>query len=139
MELSRKLEALNLKVVSEIDNGHTLVNLCSNGMTVVICTDDRVFNLTEIMQNHAAMKKLAAGEKKLVLTFAGKKTSINSEARKYLSLGLHSEFTQAEAFVLQSLGQRILALVYIKLRRPIVPTNYFSKAEKAMEWLKKQK
>jgi hypothetical protein len=137
--MTTELELLKSKIISEINNGHTLVKLYDNGLMVVVCTDDRVFNLSEIMQNHSAMKKLAGGEKRLVLTLAGKNTSINKEARKYLSLGLHGEFIKAEAFVLQSFAQQLLAVLYISLRRPLVKTNYFNNTTKALAWLKKIK
>lgn len=132
------LEKLNLVYTTEINTGHTLIKLCSNGMIVVICADHHLYKLNDIYENHEAIKKLAGAQKRLVLTLA-RKSSITREARKYLSLGLHEYFIKAECFVIRSFAQRLLALLYISFRRPIVKTNYFTNVNKAYQWLQSLK
>jgi hypothetical protein len=72
----------------------------------------------------------------LVYNVTGKYTGITSEASAYLSKGPHKNFIKAEAFIIHSTTQRLLAnLYFLRIRKPIVPAAYFKNVADAKKWL----
>lgn len=125
---------LNKVDAQQIDCGHTLVIKRTDGIVVLYCSD-HAYDVEDIKQNHLAIKKLMGAQKAHVLTFASKYSSATNEARAYTSNGPHKDFIAAEAFVIHSLAQRLLASFYIKVSKPIVPAGYFTDSLKAEKWL----
>ncbi len=61
---------------------------------------------------------------------------ITDEAQAYLAS--HPGIQQvraAQAFITNSLGNRLMASIFIKLHRPKNPTKIFNNSEKALQWL----
>jgi hypothetical protein len=53
-----------------------------------------------------------------------------------LSQNVNSPYSKADAFVLNTLAQKILAKFYVKINIPERPTNFFDNANDALIWLK---
>ena len=107
------------------DLEHSKIQELDNGLIEIICKDD--FMYEKISQKN--------GEPVLVFSIAGKYTGITSEARTYLTKGPHKSFIKAEAFVIQSMAQRIVANFYLKISKPVVPAAYFNNVADAKRWL----
>lgn len=121
----------------EILLGHTTIYKRSDGIIEIRCANDFTYDVEHIQENHQFLEELAAGEKLLVLNISEKYTSITSEARDYISKGYHCGFIKAEAFLIHSLAQRILANFFVKITKPKVPATYYDykDKEKAEIWL----
>lgn len=120
-----------------IDLGHSKIQELDNGLIEIICKDEIMYDLEQIKENHSVLEKISKrkGESVLVYSVAGKYTAITSEASTYLTKGPHKDFIKAEAFVIQSTAQRLVANLYLKLSRPVVPAAYFKHVEDAKNWL----
>ena len=53
-----------------------------------------------------------------------------------LSQNEYNPYSKADAFVLNSNAQKILANFYIKINKPERPTKFFNNADEALIWLK---
>lgn len=122
-----------------IDLGHTKFIIRKDGIIESICSDDFTYEKQHIQENLMFIKSQMKDKKLLVLNCVGQFTSISSEARAYVASGPHVDFIQAEAFLIQSLAQKIIARFFIKIDKPKVKANFFTKKEEAIEWLKKQR
>ena len=121
----------------EILLGHSTIYKRSDGIIEIRCANDFTYDVEHIKENHHFIEELTEGKKALILNISEKYTSITSEARDYISKGHHENFIKAEAFLIHSLAQRILANFFIKMTKPKVPANYFDykDKEKAEAWL----
>lgn len=129
----------NIELKVELD--HSLILKRSDGIVEIRCSDDFIYDIKHIKENHHYLKQFASTEKVLVLSFAENYTSITNEARNYTAKGHHKSFIAAEAFLIHSLPQRLLANFYIKISQPIVPAAYFLYQYKdlAEKWLFKHR
>jgi len=118
--------------------GHSLIMKRLDGIIELRCADVVAYTPEKIKENHEWIKKFADGKKALVLTIAGEYTYVEPEARRYTSQGHHRHFVAAEAFLIRSLPQRVIGMLFLKINRPIVPARLFSihHKEKAEEWLR---
>jgi len=71
-----------------------------------------------------------------VVHAAGSLTTIDPEVRDYLASNSRYGHKIAEAFVVQNLGQRIIANFYLRISRPPCPTEVFTSEEEAVNWVK---
>ncbi len=118
----------------------TKITELDNGLVEIICQDEFMYDVSHIKENHAVLETIAKkkGEPVLVYNITGKYTGITSDASSYLSKGPHKSFIKAEAFIIHSTTQRLLAnLYFLRIKKPPVPAAYFKKTEDAVKWLKK--
>ena len=81
-------------------------------------------------------KQLLGSKKALILVDGSAKFTITKEAKMY---GVGKEVAEnriAVAFVTNSLVNNVMVNCYIKLYKPVVPTQLFSSEENALKWLK---
>jgi len=119
----------------QIDLKHTLVLLRPDGIIQVNCSDC-TYNKQDIIDVTQAQVELSKGEKKLLLVIGSEDTNVESEAREFMAKEENTMYSIAEAYVIKSLGQRILVNFYIKVSKPKVPTMFFSNVNDAEKWLK---
>jgi len=124
-----------LNTVSEIFLDHTLIIERGDGIIEVITSDDFMYERKHIMEIHNALLGLTAGKKRPLMMIGGKKTQISDDAMTFMASEESAETSTAEAFVIQSFFQRILANFYLKVKKPKVPTRFFSNQKKAETWL----
>lgn len=124
------------------DLGHSKITELANGIVEIICQEEFMYDVEHIKQNHEVLERISKkqGTSILVYSIAGKYTGITSDASAYLSKGPHKDFVKAEAFIIRSTTQRLLAnLYFLRIRKPPVPAAYFKKVEDAKAWLLKFK
>jgi len=46
-----------------------------------------------------------------------------------------SKYKIADAFIIHTLSQKIIANFYLKIQKPVVPTKFFSNSMDAEKWL----
>ncbi|MGL4599140.1 MAG: hypothetical protein ACRCYO_16590 [Bacteroidia bacterium] len=121
-----------------IDLGHSIIESKKNDVVQIHCSDDFIYDLDVIKEMHHNLSLLSQrrGEKLCVLSLAKSYTNVSSAAIKYVSKGPHKNFIEAEAFLIESLPQRIMANFYIKMAKPIVHANYFTDKSLALTWLR---
>lgn len=124
--------------VRKVELPHSTLILREDGIVEIRCADNFTYDIKEIMENHSVLKEMAGNDKVRVLNFTGRYTMITNEARAYVAQGNHAGYVAAEAVLIYSLAQRMYAQFFLKMRKPIVPANYFAYKDKeiAEKWLK---
>lgn len=83
-----------------------------------------------------ATKKLLGGRKALVLFNASSDYRITEEAKAFAGSKEFSENRIAVAYVTNSVANRLLFNLFLKVHNPIVPSKMFSNEDSALKWLR---
>lgn len=71
-----------------------------------------------------------------VLVLCREHANTNIELLNVLAKNKNNPYSKADAFVIKSMSQRILANFYVKINKPERPTKFFNSKEDAIIWLK---
>ncbi len=123
------------KIIDKHELPQTKVELRDDGIIQFFYDENTEYTMDHTKALEAVVEKLTKGVTHMSLRIAGKYTSMDTELMKYLSRGRGTLFTLADAFVIHSLAQRILANFYLHINKPILPTKVFNKVEEAEAWL----
>ena len=82
------------------------------------------------------IKELGNKKKMLVYIDTYNFMAISQTAREYAATKEASQFTLANAVLVDSLPKKLLFNFYLKINKPVVQTRGFSTKESAMAWLK---
>ena len=98
-------------------------------------------SIGEIQKEHltsltSILEELGNKKKMLVYIDTYNFMAITPEARAYAATNEASQFTLANAVLVDSLPKKILFNFYMKINKPVVQTKGFSAKESAMNWLK---
>ncbi len=115
--------------------GQTKVELRDDGIIQFFYGENTEYTMAETRELEEAVIEMTKGVTHRSLRIAGKSTSVDTEVMKYLSRGRGALFTLADAFVIHSPAQKILANFYLNINRPILPTKVFNDAGEAEKWL----
>lgn len=88
-----------------------------------------------MLEIHNVKERVSGGKKIPNLVLMGKHSTADKEGRAFSVSEKGSRFRNADAFVITSLAQKIVANFYLKIEKPSVPTRFFTKEEEAVEWL----
>lgn len=135
---SERMLELQPSIISRKDMKHTLFLVRLDGIIEARCLDNFTYDVEHIKENLDYLESIAITKKLLVLNCAAPFTSISPEARSYIAGGPHHHIIKAEAYVIHSLAQKLLAQFFIKVNKPIVEANYFNSKVVAEQWLLKR-
>jgi hypothetical protein len=119
-----------------IDLGYATITLRPDGIIETVTTDNCQYDVKKTQKSFDIIRKLANEKKVCLLHILGQYTDSTKEAREYLASAPHQDFVKAEAFVLKSLAQRLVANVFVKINKPKVPVRFFNSSKDAEKWLK---
>lgn len=80
--------------------------------------------------------KISNGKKFSLLHTSEKFVIPSKEVREFVATEERSELVLADAFVINTLPQRMTAKFFIQFNNPVRPTKIFDNVEEAIEWLK---
>lgn len=92
------------------------------------------FGFKELRQLIEVQKEMG-GDRLPVLVLCGEYTTSDVSFLKQLSRNGNDPYSSADAFVIQSIAQKLVANFYIKMVRPERPTKFFTSRQDAMKWL----
>lgn len=116
--------------------GHSEIFLRSDYI-IQVNASDHTYSAADIKSIHEAVHKISDSKKAFLLLIASDYTSVDTEARKYLSTPEAGLYSIAEAYVIKSLAQRLLMNFFINVQGTPVPVKFFTEMEAAEKWLKK--
>ncbi len=125
-------EAVEPRIVS-FEKG--MVRLREDGIMHISIHDEVLIGKQDLEKLISLIGELGQQQKYPNLIEVGLHSAINSEARIYSATAEASRYTQADAFVVRSLAQRLLGNFYLKIDKPIVPTRFFNSVSQAQQWL----
>jgi hypothetical protein len=117
-----------------INLDHSVCIMRADGIVYVQCVDF-YYGKKECEQITAAIGQLSGGKRVPVLVVGSHYSSIDKEGRDYSASFAGSRYSSAEAYIIKSMAQKILANFYLRMNKPIVPSRFFKEIKDAEEWL----
>ncbi|MGB0887383.1 MAG: hypothetical protein ACPGSL_04615 [Vicingaceae bacterium] len=124
-----------------IETNRTFINL---GFATVKMREDGIVNTNILFSGSAtleqatelfnAYKEVTKGIKTPHLFTVAKLAIMEKDVMEFLSK-VSPTYGKADAFVIHSLAQKIIATAFIKFQKPAIPTNFFSSEKEATKWL----
>lgn len=111
------------------------VKLKSKEILQIDIVDDQVFEKKDMIELIDAAYKLGGGKKFKNLIYVGEFTVPDLKAIKLSCSKAGSIYKIADAFIIHTLSQKIIANFYLKIQKPVVPTKFFSNTIDAEKWL----
>ncbi|MCA6435584.1 MAG: hypothetical protein IM600_10915 [Bacteroidetes bacterium] len=113
------------------------VYLCEGDMVVIQTKNNSTIDVMDIKEMLSLIDLFNLESKSKLLSIAGAFSELTSEAQKFMrteeaNVNRHI----AEAIVVNSLAQRIIGNMYLKIASQNRPSKLFTVATKAIEWLK---
>jgi hypothetical protein len=99
--------------------------------------NDVEFEIEDLEQLVQFQKELGDGKAYPVLIHPSYTATTNSDLIKYMSKKESLPYTVADAFILNSIPQKILAKLYLRFATPERPLNFFTNEDEAIKWLSK--
>lgn len=123
------------EIISEIKLKHSRIALRHDGIVELHTSNNHEYEIQDVKENVSAIGHLSRGKKVPVLIIGGAFTSVSKEARVYMASEKSLKYSLCEAFLLNSLPQKLLIGFYIKVNKPLAPSCAFSNKEEAIKWL----
>lgn len=122
---------LSKKIVSDVFN----ISIHKNRYYLVEILDKKEFSLSDLKQLISA--QLEMGSRKLPTMFLfGKYSTADIETLKHMAKVYNCPYSTADAFVINSISQKIICNFYIKIVAPERSTSLFTTQDDAVKWLK---
>lgn len=112
---------------------HTIIIYDSNILHFKM--DDGETLTAKDLQDSRKWTASIGGGKYLNLIEAGILTEVEDDMRKSSASEAENKHTIADAIIVKSLSQRLIANFYLRFNRPVKPTRIFSDPESAAFWL----
>ena len=117
-------------------DGTFSVKLIDNSYYEVRVFENQEFTVDDLKNLVAAQEK-NIGLVLPVLVFCENNAMADVLLLSKLSKNENNPYSKADAFVLNSIAQKILANFYVKINKPERPTKFFNNLDEALIWLKK--
>ena len=88
--------------------------------------EGKEFTIANMVELLSGIKKLGAGKRLPVLVLCNALATTNTEMMNYLAQEDSNPYSLADAFVLNSFNQKMMANFYMKIIRPKRPTKFFT-------------
>jgi hypothetical protein len=111
------------------------LQICDDSYYEVTVKPDSEFCISDLKKLVTTQVELGA-QRLPVLVICAESATTNNELLKAISKNSNNPFSKADAFVISSMSQKILANFYIKINTPERPTKFFNSIEDALNWLK---
>ncbi|WP_070137107.1 DUF7793 family protein [Crocinitomix algicola] len=119
---------------SIIKNKNSTIHIIDNSIFHVIYKEEAVLTIEDLSQNFEQYEEWSKGISKLVIHEFRPYCSATLDARKYaLTVPVKAK---AEAFIFNSLAQRLLVRFHLLSSKNKHPMKVFSDISKAKKWLK---
>ena len=105
------------------------------GLYEIEVFDDKEFGFEELVQLKESQVEMGSHHLP-VLVLCGSYSSTDTTFLKYLAKNENNPCSKADAFVITSMAQKILANFYVKIFIPERPTKFFKTKEEAIQWIK---
>lgn len=117
-----------------LENRNFELSIIDNQIYVVEVNDVDEFKISDLEVLVSMQKKMGARQLP-VLVICNEYASTNVELLDVLAKNINNPYSKADAFVIKSLAQKILANFYFRFKRPERPTHFFNDIDEAKKWL----
>ncbi len=118
-----------------IDCKISRVSLKNENTLFIDIEPDHIFESSDFIELKSAAKELGDGKRLYNIINVGDLTIPNKESRELSCSEEGSIYKKADAFVIHSLAQKIIANLMFKINKPVVPTKFFNSIRDAERWI----
>ena len=111
------------------------VTLIDTNVLFIDIEKEKDFEMKDFDQLKDAAGKRGNGIKFYNIVNVGDLTTPSADAQQASCSEEGSVYKYADAFVINSLAQKILANIYMKINKPVVPTRFFNNLDAAKLWI----
>ncbi len=124
--------------IRSVDLKKAVVGLRTDAIVETHVFRDEELSVDDVKEIIEAIAKI--GERQMLpqLIVADPLASIDVLAMNYLATAESSPYAIAEAYVISSLAQKIIARFYLSFNKPARPTKMFGQETEAVRWLQEQ-
>ncbi len=124
-----------MKLLKEINLDYAKIQLFEFNVVRIEVFGNIIIARKEAKAVNDAIGMLSEGKECLVLMVADEVTQFDKSASEFSASEEGLLYTIADAFVVKSLAQKILASFYLKFNKPPKPSKIFTNEKAALEWL----
>lgn len=125
-----------IHIIDKIEFNKTSIALRDDGIMMVEIKAHEDIDVVLVKRIVNSIERIGEGKRFPLLIILGENTLPNAEARAYVATPESDPYAKAEAYVINSFTQKLVANVYTSFNKPFRPTKFFTSEEKAVEWLK---
>jgi hypothetical protein len=114
------------------------VGLRKDGIVQTDIFEEQELSLADVKEIIEVIGKLAENQMMPQLIIAEPLSGPDLKAMQYIASEGSSPYAIAEAYVITSLSQKILAKFYLNFNKPSRPTKIYGDEAEAVKWLKEQ-
>lgn len=118
------------------DVGCATVELREDGIMHIHIKETQTFEMEDSEKVFKLREKMAGGRKAPMIYTCTQFVIPSKEVREFVASEERSGLVLADAFVVNSLPQKLMANIFIKINKPVRPTKVFNNFEAACEWAK---
>lgn len=118
----------------EVFLGHTEIIMRDDGI-VQVTGSNHIYTTADIKFINKVIGDLTNQKKTLILFIASDYSSVDNDAREFMSTSDATIYSIAEAYVIKSLAQRLILNFVIKISGVNVPIRFFDDQQTAINWL----
>lgn len=111
-------------------------SLIEPGLVQNQINDGIIIEVEDVYAFKKANETLAGNKPYAVLVEVEEMVAVSKESRELTASKDFKRYTVAEAFVIGSLGHKIVANFYMQVNKPHIPTKIFTDRDKAIIWLR---
>lgn len=127
----------DIRIIAESDFGDFRISLREDNIMHIFVRPYVLVEKHMISQGMTFIQEL--GERKYLNLFEfSEGASVDDEARKWAADENGNRYTIADAMLITSPAQKLVANFYLTYHKPPKPTRFFTKKELAIRWLKKR-
>jgi hypothetical protein len=115
------------------------VSILENNILYIEIEKDKYFGLRDYKEIRLAAKRLGQDKELYSLINFGDKTVLDIASREACQTDTGNGKIKAEAIIIHSLSQRIVAKHILKTKSKLIPVKLFSNVEKAKAWIHQMK
>lgn len=127
-----------ITVVETIEFEKSIYEFCDDGLVIITVKDGVHMELEDSKKEHQMLLKKPEYLPLRVLIKSGINSSVSKEVRDYSNSEEAYKIIRAEALVVNSLAQKIMADFISKFYKIPMNLKIFNDEEKAIRWLKQQ-
>lgn len=125
-----------IHILDKVEFNKTCVALRDDGIMMVEIKAYEEVDVVLVKRIVNSIERIGEAKRFPLLIILGENTLPNAEARAYVATPESDPYAKAEAYVINSFTQKLVANVYSSFNKPFRPTKFFNTEEKAVEWLK---
>ncbi len=120
--------------LTKITTEHAEILIRPEGI-VQVNSKDHLFTVKDIKALQTAISDLTGNQKALILLVPSEFTTMDTDAKNFLSTPESGTHSIAKAYIIKSLAQRLLINFIVKVKGTPVPVRFFNEIDHAIEWL----